>query len=98
MRLFTSPRRGEVKRLSTYRKMLRKPSKILPESSRELKAVEVHHLGPCRHEVGHKFLLRIGACIDFRNGAELRVRAEDQVDTGAGPFELACLAVAPLVQ
>ena len=31
----------------------------------------------------HKLLLRVRARIDFREGAQLRVRTEDQVDTGA---------------
>ena len=35
--------------------------------------------------------------IDFRERAQLRVRAEDQVDAGAGPLDLARLAVAALV-
>src|SRR5215469_11449986 len=61
-------------------------------------AVQVHHLGPRRHEVLHKLLLRVRARIDFREGAQLRVRTKDQVDTGAGPLDLARLPVAPLVQ
>ncbi len=52
----------------------------------QVEAIEVHHLGPRRHEVFHKLLLRVRARIDFREGAQLRVRTEDQVDTGAGPL------------
>src|SRR5689334_21994484 len=62
--------------------------------SRPVEAVEVHHLYPGRHEVLGKLLLRVGAGIDLRQGAQLRVRAEDQVGTGAGPPDLAALAVA----
>src|SRR6266545_4231452 len=51
----------------------------------EVEAIEVHHLGPRGHEVCHKLLLSVRACIDFREGTQLRVRTEDQVDTGAGP-------------
>src|SRR5712671_2198672 len=56
-----------------------------PRRSGEVIAVKVHHLGPGRHEVFHKLLLRVRARIDFRKGAELGVRTEDQVNTGAGP-------------
>src|SRR5208282_989674 len=63
----------------------------------EVEAIKVHHLGPRRHEVFHKLLLRVRARIDFREGAQLRVRAEDQVDTGAGPLDFARRAIAPLV-
>src|SRR5262245_63946689 len=62
-----------------------------------LEAVEVHHLGPRRCKVLHKLLLRVRARIDFRQGAQLRVRPEDQVDAGAGPPEPIRLAVATLV-
>src|ERR1700704_4045268 len=65
--------------------------------SGEVEAVGVHHLGPRRHEVFHKLLLRVRARIDFREGAQLRVRTEDQVDTRAGPLDRIRLPVAPLV-
>src|SRR5262249_27552794 len=65
--------------------------------SGQVETVEVHDLGPCRDEIPHEFLSGIGAGIDFGQGAELRVRAEDQVDPGAGPFERAGLAVATLI-
>ena len=64
---------------------------------REIEAVGVHHLGPRRHEVLHELLLRVRARIDFREGAKLRVRAEDQVDARAGPLDRFGLAVAALV-
>src|ERR1700680_4302665 len=73
------------------------PSKTFPQRSGEVEAIEVHHLGPRRHEVFHELLLRVLARIDFREGAQLRVRTEDQVDAGAGPLDLARLPVAPLV-
>jgi transcriptional regulator with XRE-family HTH domain len=40
---------------------------------REVEAVQVHHLGPGGDEVLDELLLRVGAAIDFRQGAELRV-------------------------
>src|SRR3982074_318508 len=63
--------------------------------SGEVEEVQVHHPGPPRHEVFHKLLLRVRARIDFREGAELGVRTEDQVGTGAGPLDLVRLPVAP---
>ena len=68
-----------------------------PPISGEVKAVQVHYPGPCRHEVFHKLLLRVRARIDFREGSELGVRTEDQVDTGTGPLDLVRLSVASFV-
>src|ERR1700730_16542947 len=62
------------------------------EGSGEVEAIQVHHLGPRRNEVVHELLLRVRARIDLRESAQLRVRTEDQVDTGAGPLELVRLA------
>src|SRR5436190_12334100 len=45
--------------------------RLVPISSGEVEAIEVHHLGPCRDEVLHELLLRIVARIDFRERAEL---------------------------
>ena len=53
---------------------------IRPPRSGEVEAVEVHHLGPRRHEVAHELLLRVVAGVDLGQGAQLRVRAEDEVD------------------
>src|SRR5215204_3133565 len=64
------------------------------EASGERETVEVHHLGPCRHEIPGELLLRVRAAIDLREGAELRVRTEHQIDTGAGPLDRIGLAVA----
>ena len=65
--------------------------------SGEVEAISVHHLGPGRHEVLHELLLRVRAGIDLREGAQLRVRTEDQVDARAGPLDRLGLAVAALV-
>src|SRR5438046_5980499 len=63
--------------------------------SRRVEAIEVHHLGPGRDEVLDKLRLRIRASIDLRQGPELGVRTEDEVDTRGGPLDLARLAIAP---
>ena len=55
----------------------------------KVEAVKIHHLVPRRHKVTHKRLLRVVAGIDLRDGSELGVRTEDEVDGGAGPPELA---------
>jgi len=48
-------------------------SSLLPPISGEVEAIEVHHFGPRRHEVGHAFLLRVGGAIGFGKGAQLGV-------------------------
>ena len=68
-----------------------------PPISGEVEAIEVHHLVPRRHEVMDEPPLRVGASVDFREGAELGIRTEDEVHTGAGPLDLVGLAVAALV-
>jgi hypothetical protein len=66
-----------------------KPSKTFMLRSGEVETVEVHHFVPHRHEVVQELLLGVLTSIDFRQGPELGVRTEDQVDTGAGPLECA---------
>src|SRR5215831_1554181 len=64
--------------------------------SPQVVAIEVHHLGPGRDEVLNELRLGIRASVDLRQGAELGVRAEDEIDARASPFILARLAIAPL--
>ena len=54
--------------------------------SGEVEAVKVHYLVPRRYEVVHELLLGVLASVDFRQGPELGVRTENEVDTGAGPI------------
>src|ERR1700679_4256052 len=68
-----------------------------PQRSGEVEAIKVRHLGPRCREVFDKLLLRVRARIDFREYPKLRMRAEDQIDTGAGPLDLIRLPVAPLI-
>src|SRR5579883_2402 len=63
----------------------------------EVEAIGVHDLDPGRDEILHEFLLGIGAGVDFREGAKLRMRSENQVDARAGPPRLPGLAVSTLV-
>src|SRR6266542_6181426 len=65
--------------------------------SGKVEAIESHHLVPCSHEVTHEPLLRVVTRVDLRDGSELGVRAENEVDGGAGPLELACGAIATLI-
>src|SRR6266581_9371273 len=69
-----------------------------PRAMGKVEAVKIHHLGPRSHKVTHKRLMRVVARIDFRDGSELRVRTEDEVDDGAGPLDLTRPAVTPLVE
>ena len=82
-----------IKRLLRRLKRIRIQVPLVPIS--QIVAVQVHHLCPRRHEVLHELRLRIRARIDFRQGAQLRMRAEDQIDPGAGPFQLVRLPVGP---
>src|SRR5712691_6562253 len=63
--------------------------------SRKVEAIEVHHLGPRRDEVLDELRLRIRASVDLREGPELGVRTEDEIDARAGPLECARGAIAP---
>src|SRR5207247_2439716 len=87
--------RANIKRISCARP----PwcySGTLPGSG-EVEPIVVHHLVPCGHEVTHELLLRIVTCVDFRQGAELRVRSEDKIDRSAGPFDAAGGAISTFV-
>ena len=64
-------------------------------NSGEVKAIQVHHLVPGRDKVMDKLLLRVRTSIHLGQGPELRVRTEDEIDTRAGPLDLARLAIAP---
>src|SRR6266536_4611410 len=50
------------------------------------------------HEVTHELLLRVAARVDLRDGSELGVRTEDEVDGGGGPLDLARAAIPTLEQ
>ena len=58
------------------------------QRSGQIEAIRVHHLGPGRHEVAHELLLGVVAGVDLGQRPQLRVRAEDEVDAGAGPLRL----------
>src|SRR5690349_1972543 len=71
----------------------------LPERrSCQIETIRVHNLRPHRHEVFHELFLRVSARVDFREGAELRVRTEDEVDACSSPLDRIRLAVAAFVQ
>jgi len=57
-----------------------KRAKTLPLRSSQIEAIEVHHLGPRRHEIPGEFLLGVRAPIDLCEGAELGLRTKDEVD------------------
>src|SRR5437764_9172516 len=65
--------------------------------SGKVEAIVVHDLVPRSHEITHELLFRVLLCIKLGDGSELGVRAEDEVDGGAAPLDLARLAVATLV-
>src|SRR6266851_4532383 len=63
--------------------------------SRKVVAIQVHHLGPRRDEVLDELRLRIRASVDLRQGPELGVGTEEEIDARAGPLECALGAIAP---
>src|SRR4249920_3757249 len=65
--------------------------------SRQVEATGVHDLVPCRHEVLHELVLRVRTGIDLRKSAQLRMRAEDQIDTRACPPIFLGFAIAALI-
>ena len=64
--------------------------------SGEVEPVKVHYLVPYGYEVVYELLFGVLTCVDFRQGSQLGVRSEDEVDTVAGPFEFARCAIATL--
>lgn len=69
-------------------------SRPVPGSG-EVETVKVHYFFPHLYKVVQELLLGVLTSVDFRQGPELGVRTEDQVDTGAGPLEGIRLAIAP---
>src|ERR1019366_6215812 len=69
--------------------------KTFPLRSGKVEAIKVHHLVPRGHKVTRERRLRVARSIDFREGSELGVRPEDEIDNRAGPLELARRPIAP---
>jgi hypothetical protein len=69
----TKPMRPFLRHWPLRRQEHQADSSLLLPISGEVEAIEVHHFGPRRHEVGHEFLLRVGGAIDFGKGAQLGV-------------------------
>src|SRR5947207_10081023 len=64
--------------------------------SGQVEPVEVHDLAPGGNEVADELLLRVAARVDLSDRPELGVGTEDQVETAAGPLQLACPPVTAL--
>jgi len=45
-----------------------------------------------------ELLLRVRTAVDFREGADLGVRTQDEIDASADPLGFARLAIAPFEQ
>src|SRR5262245_10783064 len=63
----------------------------------KVEAIEDQDLVPRGHKATSECSLRAVTCIARRDGAELGVRAEDEVDGGGAPLDLARVACATLV-
>src|SRR5450755_453258 len=66
-------------------------------ASGEFEAIEVHDLVPRCYEVTHELLRRVVRSVNLRDGPELGVRTECEVDGGSGRLDLARRPVATLV-
>ena len=53
-----------------------------------------HYQIPSRDEIVDEFLLAVGAAVDFGQGTQLGMGAEDQIDSRGGPLDRAGGAVA----
>jgi hypothetical protein len=62
----------------------------------EVETVKIHDFVPGRDKVVQELFLRVVTSVDFCQGAQLGVRTEDQVNTGASPLEFARRAITPL--
>src|SRR6266571_7099334 len=82
---------------SAWRMHRKRPVTSTSLRSNKVEAIVVHDLVPRSHEITHELLLRVLLCVNLGDGSELGVVAEDEVDGGAGPLELARGAVATLV-
>src|SRR5581483_1595732 len=60
----------------------------------KIESVEVHHSIPRGYEVVQELLLSVLRTVNFRQGPELGVRTEDEINTRGGPFEFTRSAVA----
>ena len=75
---------------------VKRPVKTFMLRSGEVETVKVHDFVPHHYKVVQELLPGVLTSVDFRQGPELGVRTEDQVDTGAGPLECACCTITPL--
>ena len=64
--------------------------------SGEVETIKVHDFVPHRYKVAQELLPGVLTSVDFRQGPELGVRTEDQVDTCAAPLECARRAITTL--
>jgi hypothetical protein len=61
---------------------------------RQVVAIIVHNFVPCGGEGFYERFRGVATSIAFSDGAELGVRAEDEINAGAGPFYVTGCAVA----
>lgn len=54
-------------------------------ASGQVEPIELHHFRPGRHEVADEPMPAVLLSVDFRQGAQLRVRAEHEIGARAGP-------------
>src|SRR6266545_6397987 len=74
------------------------PGRTWTSGSGDVEPIDVHDLVPRGHEVTHELLLGVVARVDLRDGSELGVRTEDEVDGGGGTLDLTRGAIPTLEQ
>src|SRR5213083_3172365 len=64
--------------------------------SGDIEPIEGHDLLPGGHEVTHELLRAVVARVDLRDGSQLGVRTEDEIDGRSGPLDLTRAAIPTL--
>src|SRR5580698_10863850 len=52
----------------------------------QVESIQIHHLVPRRRKVPHERRLGVVAAVELRDGSEVRVRTEDEVDGRCRPL------------
>src|SRR6185436_16518290 len=92
------PRRARGAQADERRQAWPAPTRREGDSSGsgKVESIEIHDLVPRAHEVPYEFLACVVGRVDFREGAELGVRPEYQIDAAGSPLDFSGFAIAAL--